>query len=64
MKNNPVPGDQVRWVSLLQERYLYELRQELARAAAKPASPLEKKYGDFYGACVDVEELRLERAPL
>jgi putative endopeptidase len=61
LKNNPTPNDQWRWVrsfSLLQERYLYELRQELARAAAKPASPLEKKYGDFYGACMDVEELQ------
>jgi putative endopeptidase len=61
IKNNPVPGDQVRWVrsfSLLQERNLYELWQELARAATKPASPLEKKYGDFFAACMDVEELQ------
>ncbi|HEV7613658.1 MAG TPA: M13 family metallopeptidase [Steroidobacteraceae bacterium] len=61
IKDNPVPRDQVRWVrsfSLLQERNLYELRQELARAAAKPASPLEKKYGDFFAACMDVEELQ------
>jgi putative endopeptidase len=61
MKNNPVPADQVRWVrsfSLLQERNLHELSQELARAAAKPASPLEKKYGDFFAACMDVEELQ------
>ena len=60
-KNNPVPSDQVRWVrsfSLLQERNLYELWRELARAAAKPASPLEKKYGDFFAACMDVEELQ------
>jgi len=61
IKDNPVPGDQVRWVrsfSLLQERNLYELWQELARAATKPASPLEKKYGDFFAACMDVEELQ------
>jgi putative endopeptidase len=60
-KDNPVPHDQVRWVrslSLLRERYLYELRHELARAAAKPASPLEKQYGDFFAACMDVEELQ------
>jgi len=60
IKNNPVPGDQARWVrsiSLLQERNLYELWQELARAATKPASPLEKKYGDFFRACMDVAEL-------
>jgi putative endopeptidase len=60
IKDNPVPVDQVRWVrsfSLLQERYLYELWQNLARAATKPAGPLEKKYGDFFAACMDVEEL-------
>ena len=61
IRDNPTPNDQVRWVrsfSLLQERYLYELRKELARAAAKPASPLEKQYGDFFAACMDVEELQ------
>ena len=61
IKDNPVPRDQVRWVrsfSLLRERNLYELRQELARAATKPATPLEKKYGDFFAACMDVEELQ------
>ena len=61
IKDNPVPSDQVRWArsfSLLQERNLYELWQELAGAATKPASPLEKKYGDFFAACMDVEELQ------
>lgn len=61
IKDNPVPSDQVRWVrsfSFLQERNLYELWQELARAATKPASPLEKKYGDFFAACMNVEELQ------
>jgi putative endopeptidase len=61
IKGNPVPDDQVRWVrsfSLLQERHLYELWPELARAAAKPASALEKKYGDFFAACMDVEKLQ------
>src|ERR1700677_402484 len=61
IKDNPVPDDQVRWVrsfSLLQERHLYELWSELARAATKPASALEKKYGDFFAACMDVEELQ------
>jgi len=60
IKDNPVPRDQVRWVrsiSLLQERRLYDLSQELDRAATKPASPLEKKYGDFFAACMDVEEI-------
>jgi putative endopeptidase len=61
IKANPVPSDQVRWVrsfSLLQERNLNELRQELASATAKPANPLEKKYGDFFAACMDVEQLQ------
>jgi putative endopeptidase len=61
IKDNPVPSDQVHWVrsfSLLQERNLYELWQELAGAATRPASPLEKKYGDFFAACMDVEELQ------
>jgi putative endopeptidase len=61
IKGNPVPRDQVRWVrsfSILRGRYLYELWQELARAATKPASALEKKYGDFFAACMDVEELQ------
>ncbi|MGA3205112.1 MAG: M13 family metallopeptidase, partial [Bryobacteraceae bacterium] len=61
VKDNPVPSDQVRWVrsfSLLQERHLYGLWQELVKAAAKPASPLEKKYGDFFAACMDDEALQ------
>jgi putative endopeptidase len=61
IKGNPVPLEQVRWVrsfSLVQERNLYELQQELARAATKPANPLEKQYGDFFAACMDVDELQ------
>jgi putative endopeptidase len=61
IRDNPVPLEQVRWVrsfSLVQERNLYELQQELARAATKPASPIEKRYGDFFAACMDVDELQ------
>jgi putative endopeptidase len=61
VKDNPVPEDQVRWVrsfSLLWERHLYELQQALARAATKPTTALETKYGDFFAACMDVEELQ------
>jgi putative endopeptidase len=60
-KDNPTPSEQVHWVrsySLLQERNFYELRQELTKAAAKPASPLQKQYGDFFAACMDVEGLQ------
>jgi putative endopeptidase len=60
IKDNPVPGDQVRWVrsfSVLQQRNLYELWQELDRAAKKPSGRLEKQYGDFFAACMDVGQL-------
>ena len=60
IKDNPVPSDQVRWVrsfSLLQERNLYELWQQLDQAARKPRAPLERKYGDFFAACMNVAEL-------
>jgi len=61
IKDNPVPDDQVRWVrsfSLLRERNLEMVRQELVKAAAKPSSPLERQYGDFFAACMDVDELQ------
>src|SRR5579862_5464766 len=60
VKDNPIPDDQVRWVrsySLLQERNLFEIWQQLDRAANKPAGPLERKYGDFFAACMNVAEL-------
>jgi putative endopeptidase len=61
IKDNPVPKDQVRWVrsfSLLQQRHLYELWQRLAGAVTKHANPLQRKYGDFFAACMDVDELQ------
>ena len=57
-KSNPLPADQVRWsrsFSLLQERNRYLLWQELAAAAKDPKSPLQKKYGDFYAACMNID---------
>jgi putative endopeptidase len=60
VKDNPIPADQVRWVrsfSLLQERNLYELWQQLDKAAKNPAGPIEKKYGDYFAACMNVEAL-------
>ena len=56
VKNNPIPGDQVRWArsfSLLGERNRYLLWQELDAAAAKPTNPLEKQYGDYFAACMN-----------
>ena len=56
VKDNPVPGDQTRWArsfSLLGERNRYLLWQELDAAAKNPKSPLQKKYGDYFGACMN-----------
>jgi len=56
--NNPIPNDQVRWArsfSLLQERNRYLLWQQLDAAAKNPKSPLEKQYGDYYAACMNLD---------
>ena len=53
---NSVPADQVRWVrsfSLLRERNNYLLWQQLSAAAESPKTPLEKQYGDYFGACMN-----------
>jgi putative endopeptidase len=57
VKNNPIPGDQVRWGSfnMLAERNRYYLWQELEEAAKAPKSPLQKKYGDYYAACMNTD---------
>jgi putative endopeptidase len=57
VKNNPIPADQVRWgiFSELQERNRYLLWQELDAASRAPKSPLEKKYGDYYAACMHTD---------
>jgi putative endopeptidase len=58
LKNNSIPGDQVRWgrsFSLLRERNRYLLWQELDAAASNPKTPLQKQFGDFYAACIDTD---------
>jgi putative endopeptidase len=55
-KENPIPPDQVRWArsfSLVGERNRYLLWKELDAAAKDPKSPLERKYGNFYAACMN-----------
>jgi len=57
VKNNPIPGDQVRWGTFnqLAERNLYLEYKEL-EAASKPSAsrtPLEAQFGDFFGACMN-----------
>jgi putative endopeptidase len=57
IKDNPLPGDQVRWVrsySLLEERNLYQLWQLLDAAAREPATPSQKQYGDYFAGCMNV----------
>ena len=67
-KDNPIPADQVRWArsfSLLGERNRYLLWQELDAAAKNPKTPLQKKYGDFYAACMNTSLIDKEGlAPL
>jgi putative endopeptidase len=57
LKSNPIPADQVRWArsfSLLQERNRYLLWQELDAAAKAPKSALQKQYGEFFAACMNI----------
>jgi putative endopeptidase len=57
VKNNPIPGDQVRWgtFGMLAERNRYLLWKELEEASASPKTPLQKKYGDYYAACMNTD---------
>jgi putative endopeptidase len=58
IKSNPIPADQVVWsrsFSLLRERNRYLLWQELDAAAANPATPLQKQYGDFFASCMNTD---------
>ena len=57
LKNNPIPSDQVRWgrFNELGERNSYLLYQELKTAAEAPQTPLQKKYGDYFAACMNVD---------
>ena len=56
MKNNPIPADQSRWgrFNELAERNNYLLYEELKAAADAPKTPLQKKYGDYFAACMNV----------
>jgi putative endopeptidase len=57
IKDNPIPADQPEWVrsfSVVYERNRYLLWQELDSAAKDPKTPLQKQYGDYYAACMDL----------
>src|SRR5258708_2152290 len=55
LKKNPIPGDQSRWgrFNELAERNNYLLYEELKAAADTPKTPLQKKYGDYFAACMN-----------
>ncbi|MBB5331744.1 M13 family metallopeptidase [Tunturiibacter gelidoferens] len=57
MKNNPLPADQTHWNQVIQltERNSYLLYTDLKAAAEAPTTPLQKKYGDYFAACMNVE---------
>jgi putative endopeptidase len=54
-KDNPIPADQVRWgrFNELGERDRYLLYLDLKKAADDPQTSLQRKYGDFYSACMN-----------
>jgi putative endopeptidase len=56
-KNNPIPGDQTRWgrFNELAERNNYLVYQELKAAADAPKTPLQKKYGAYFAACMNID---------
>lgn len=58
-KQNPIPADQARWgrFNELADRNNYLLYTDLKSAAAAPKSPLQKKYGDFFAACMNTTEV-------
>ncbi|HEY5381400.1 MAG TPA: M13 family metallopeptidase [Acidobacteriaceae bacterium] len=58
-KENPIPADQVRWgrFNELAERNTYLLYEDLKKAADAPKTPLQKKYGSYFAACMNVPEV-------
>lgn len=54
-KNNPIPSDQTRWgrFNELAEYNNYLLYSDLKAAADAPKTPLQKKYGDYFAACMN-----------
>jgi putative endopeptidase len=66
-KDNPIPADQVRWgrFNELADYNNYLLYSDLKSAATDPKTPLQKKYGDFFAACMNVDEVdKLGAEPL
>ncbi len=55
VKTHNIPPDQTRWgrFNELAEHNRYLLYQNLQAAAEHPKTPLQKKYGEFYAACMN-----------
>ncbi len=58
-KNNPIPSDRAAWgrFAELAEYNNYLLYKDLVAAADAPKSPLQKKYGDYFAACMNTDLL-------
>jgi putative endopeptidase len=56
-KANPIPSDQTRWgrFNELIDYNNYLLYVELKAAADAPKTPLQKKYGDYFAACMNTD---------
>ncbi len=66
-KANPIPASESRWgrFNELADRNNYLLYTDLNKAADAPKSPLQKKYGDFFAACMATDEVdKLGAKPL
>ena len=56
-KDNPIPADQARWGRLTNSANttITLLYADLKAAADAPKTPLQKKYGDYFAACMNSE---------
>lgn len=52
---NPMPADRIRWgqYDQLRDRTQGALRELLEAAAARPRDAVDRKIGNYYGACID-----------
>lgn len=57
IKDHPIPADQSRWgrFAELYQYNQYLLYLDLKHAADHPSTPLQKKYGNFYAACMNTD---------
>src|SRR5260370_20731305 len=55
LKKNPIPAAQSRWgrFNELAGRNNYLLYEELKAEADAPKTPLQRKYGDYFAACMN-----------